>query len=274
MSSLNSMASNSSGRTVDLADIAQVEIAVAAPDGAGRRAMVEKLPARGEGLLAEAAQAFDTSPVKDVGDEARELVPVFVDDALDCRATAGLAVHLGELVEIGDRIGQHVDFGRRQLASPGLGIPKRLLVESLHHDQPVDRFAVAAETERAVAAANHRLDPFVKKRRRPSIDGHLIVAEPAPALGVGIIQIGKANRAFQLVGAIAGEKDDRDMRVDAPDRFADAIAFRPGQEFDDLRLGVSDHRPALLARSRPAPSHPRSRIRLTADALPIRSAQG
>ena len=66
--------------------------------------------------------------------------------------------HLGATMEGGDDLAQRDDHRVVQLAALGKAVEQLVLVELPHHDDPVDRLALAVEAERSVAATADRLD--------------------------------------------------------------------------------------------------------------------
>ena len=155
---------------------------------------------------------------------------------------AGLLLRLG--VKGGDVRGQRPQQGRRQPAGGGDVVEQRALLEALHDDDPVDRLAGlvtrrAAPGERAVGPAADRPDFQIELRRGATIEAQFGGAGRATPRDGREVEIGVFDRALQLVGAAAGEKDQRDVRLDG---LHGAGAGRVGsgiaQKRDNLALGI------------------------------------
>ena len=128
----------------------------------------------------------------------------------------------------------------RDIEATALGetIEQGLLIESLHLDQPVDRVARAVERERPVGLTGHRAH-----RRRYSIGAvrrfrrSFRLARDVPQFDGREIDVVEADGAFQLVGAIAGQPDRADVRVDPLDWTGrEPVGGWRRQKGDDIAL--------------------------------------
>src|SRR5688572_22794818 len=114
-------------------------------------------------------------------------------------------------------------------------VEERLLREPMHLDHPIDGGAGTTERDRSVSLTRYRYDCAIKSRCSASIQMHLCVAHRSTAFGGREIEILEPHGAFQLVGALAGEKDDGAMRVDPLDSGA-AVSRRRSKEVDNCGL--------------------------------------
>ena len=116
----------------------------------------------------------------------------------------------------------------------GQTVQQLVLVECLHLDQPVDDLAGAVEDQPAVSVARHRDHALIEVRRCPPVQRKFARARRFSELQRREIGIGEPDRALQLQGAVARQKDVRNMRGDDLDGVAGpASAFEEG---DDIRL--------------------------------------
>ena len=115
----------------------------------------------------------------------------------------------------GDRAAERL--GERVVDFAGEMIERALLVETAHLDRPFDGGPGAGDREPAVGFASDRLDAAVDFRRVRGVDGELGFARLLALVERRIIEEGKAHRALDFEGAIAGEKHRRRVRIDAVD---------------------------------------------------------
>ncbi|MFO0988452.1 MAG: hypothetical protein U1F37_13955 [Alphaproteobacteria bacterium] len=167
--------------------------------------------------------------------------------ALDDTADGGGAARgaFGGLVEARDHLDRGRDMGRRQRAALGHAVEQRILLEAPHDDEPVERFARAADRERAVGAPHQRHDPAIELGRRAPVDAQLLLAGGAALLDRRVVDVGELHRALQLHRAIAGQEDVRDVGVDALDRAGRAVRLGALEECDER--GLLRHRAQTAA---------------------------
>ena len=91
------------------------------------------------------------------------------------------------------------------------------LVEAAHLNGIFDRFALAVDLKRSIAALRDRNHAMVDLRRELPIDPDLLVAGGFPLRQRRIIKEGKADGALDLQRAVAFQKDRRRVGVDAMD---------------------------------------------------------
>src|SRR5687768_5734694 len=111
----------------------------------------------------------------------------------------------------------HVDL---KVAASRDPIEEGVLIEAVHLDNPVDRRARAAQSQRAVALAGDRRDTAVDGWRRSSIQGDLGFTQDLAPIDRRGIKVVVADGALELPRARTRDEDDRRMRVDTLDRRA------------------------------------------------------
>ena len=194
------------GPAVDDADVAQVQIAMAAAHEAGRQAPVEQRRVAFQRRARGARESGDVARREEVGARA-QLAQVL----LDHRAQAGRAAArgrrrvqaIGAVVEGRDLVGERGHQLGRQAAGPGQAVAKAVLVEALHDHQPFDRLARSTERQPAVGAAHHRLDAEIELGRGAPVERDLALAVGLAQGQGGEIHVGVAHGALHLVGAVA-----------------------------------------------------------------------
>ena len=233
--SSNSMASNSIGRPCHSTMLArcrspwqrrtQPTSARAIEDGRGARELLVRMRARRRRRPGRQTRRSRASALQiEATSSARSARS---GDRGDTRSTT-MAVEHG----IGDGLGQvRVDSSRRSDAAQ-----QRRLVEAAHVHRPFDDLAVAAERERAVGRAGDRHAAEIDLGREPTVDLHLARAGRPALLERGEVHVGKANRALDLPGVLAGEEHQVAVRLQAIDLRHVGVGRRVGQERDDGRL--------------------------------------
>ena len=145
-------------------------------------------------------------------------------------------------VQTHNRLRQRVH--ERDIEPPSLGetIEERVLIETHHLDQPLDRRTLAANRKRTVRFAGNGTHATVQRRRRPAVQPHLSLARDAPQVDRGEIHVVVTDGAFEFERPIARQPYDADVRVDALDGSrAQAVRLRRREEGDDLILLVGPH---------------------------------
>ena len=110
-------------------------------------------------------------------------------------------------------------------------IEQILLAEAFHHDEPIDRFSLAADLE-AVAGTGHRLDGEIDLGRRPAVQLQLALASLVAQGDGREIEEVELHGFLQFVRPLAGEEDMGNMGVDPLDRRA-AMSLRIGEKAKD-----------------------------------------
>ncbi len=164
-------------------------------------------------------------------------------------AAAALAADLRLFVELHYMRCERQHQRRGEAAGSGDVLQQQRLLEAPHHHDPVERLAFAGPVEGAVRPAHDRPDLQVELRCGAPVQRQFRGTGGAAPRDGGKIGIRVFDRALQLVGAVAGEKHDRDMRLDRLDRPDHAaIRRRLAQKGDDLALRVSHRRRAARRR--------------------------
>ena len=147
------------------------------------------------------------------------------------------------LVKARDHVGEILHGEAVEATGGGQPGEQRVLLEPLHFHEPVERGTLAAQREAAGSVADDGDNPPIQVGRGAPVDFDLGLAESPPSLGRGVIEIGEANGALELVSRLAGQEDDRSVRLQAFD-IADVrtVGIRPGQKSDHLALVFDDQR--------------------------------
>ncbi len=112
---------------------------------------------------------------------------------------------------------------RRQLALHRHPVEQRRLVETLHFDHGIDHLARCTKRQMAIGGTTYLPNAEIKLRRRARIERPLLLAGCDPKRGRGEIDIGKFHRTLHLEGAVADEKDARDMGFHHFDRTGEPV---------------------------------------------------
>jgi hypothetical protein len=89
----------------------------------------------------------------------------------------------------------------------GERIEQQGLVETPHHDDPIDRFAARRETDGAVSPPKEPPNFLVKRRRGAPVEGQLRLAGAPSQIHGRKVEIGIGYRALQLEDPLARDKD-------------------------------------------------------------------
>ena len=229
-------------------DVAQVQIAVALADEAGRASTVEQLGAAiqlaeevaSEPLthrLVEAVTAYSSRPAAfpSMTQRIPALPPV-------------IAPRPGVVVEARHRVAQRLDLVDLERATIGEPVEELRLVEARHVDAPVDRIARSADGEQSVRRAGDGDDATIERRRGASIEPQLRFARGAPQPRGREVQVVEADRPLQLERPVPGQEHHRAVRVDAFHRQA-AVRGRRPEPVDDRRLRIEGHDTRLPGRA-------------------------
>ena len=125
-----------------------------------------------------------------------------------------------------------------------------VLVEPAHVHDPFDDFARTPDRERR-AVANDRQRLEIDARRVVAIDGDFGFASRPPLVERREIHERKPDRPLDLIDVGAGKKHDRVGGVGAPDRGAQPVRARVGEEAEHrlLRVGRLGHStPSTISR--------------------------
>jgi hypothetical protein len=154
-------------------------------------------------------------------------------------SAAMVETRLCGLMKSRDVVGELGHRGGTQSAGFGELVEQQRLIEAPHHDDPIDRRAGAREADLAIGAAGQSADLEIELGCRAPIESELALARHPAPLGGREIEIGVRQGSLELVGAVAGEKDQRGVGlddIDLPDRRS--VRARPAQKIDDVALIV------------------------------------
>ena len=162
---------------------------------------------------------------------------VRLDNCGQCRRAAVLGPPLGGLMECRNLSSK---FDHRRRAQPaGLGelVKHQRLIEASHHHDPVDGRAGVPEDEFAFRAAGQRTDLEIEFGGGAPVELELGLARHPAPLGGREIEVGVLHRAFQFVGTVTGEKDERCVGLDDVDPLhRPAIRGWSAEKIDDVAL--------------------------------------
>ena len=210
-------------------------------------ALEQQIPMALQRVARARDQRLRPIPREELGTLAKSLL-VLLQVAAE-RSGRGRAVAQGRAGVRGEDGAHHLrQQRRRQLASIGHVVERLPLVEAAHVHDPLDRLAGAAELQ-ALLAAGDRHGPEINRGGVGSIDRDLRLAGRLAPGERGEVHEGEAHGALDLVGVLAGQEDDRAMRVDADRRRAQPVRCRVGEEIQNLALVRDDMRPAGIVRS-------------------------
>ena len=189
---------------VDQHDVAQVQIAMAAPHGAGPGAARHHLDMRFERIGQRRRQRL--------GDRLIQPLALFAQLANVGGDRPAIVVRPGKAADRrqsvvigGDARAQRRHHLGRERAAVGHAVEQALLVEAAHDDQPVDGIVGVltdlAKAELAVAAA-HGCGAEIDLRRQLVIDLDLGRAHRAAPFGRREIHVGELHGALELVAAL------------------------------------------------------------------------
>ena len=232
---------------VDQDNIAEMQVAVAAPHQAGALARLEQRRDARERGPGGGGQGGNRIPIEQVRHRA-QLVVVLRHDRGQRRDEAGVLARLRAFMRRRHRAPEGVGEAVVDAAGVGQMIERLGLVEAGHLDRPFHRLAVAADGEGAAAGARDRHDPLVDRRRERPVDLDLGLAGGLALFERGIVEKGECHRALDLEGAPAAQKHSRRMGVDPPHRLA---AFGAAEEVQHRllrRIGLGHLAPGLPCR--------------------------
>ena len=163
-----------------------------------------------------------------------------------CERGGGVAIRalFGTLVELCDMVRKRIDQRPVQLAVLSERIEQQRLIKTTHHDDPIERRPLIDKPDLSGHIAPNPAQVQVERGGRAAVQRQLSRTSGMPLLGGRKIEIREFNRALQLVGAIAGEKDNRNVSLDAVDPIdARPVCERPSEK-SDHRVLVVGFRPA------------------------------
>ena len=219
-------------------DVAEMKIAVAMPDLALIASCVEQGADLREHHARGCGEILDRLRIQRRRCLA-QIAVVLPDGVLDGGASAMPGSERGGGMEGDDRIGQVAHELGRELARVGEPIEQVALGEAPHLDHPVDDGALAVEGQTAVAAPGDRVESQIEIGRGPQVELELLAAERGAPSDRRIVEIGEADHALQLVGAIPSQEEDRNVSLGPLDGGAGrAVARAIGEERDRLTLVI------------------------------------
>ena len=135
-------------------------------------------------------------------------------DVVERRPAAPIGAPLGRVVELGDVVGEPVHQSGVELAGLRQRVKQQRLIEAPHRHDPVDLRSLIAEAHQARRIAAEPADFEIEHGRGAPVQRQLGRAGLTAAPGGGKIEIGQLDRALQLVGPLAGQKNQRHMGFD------------------------------------------------------------
>jgi hypothetical protein len=124
-----------------------------------------------------------------------------------------------------------------QLPRADLVPQQGIIRKAAHVHRPFNRLALAVQRQRAVGLARHRHDAEIDLRRIGLVDLKLPAANLLAPVQRGKIHVAELHRLLDLPRLATGQKHQRTMRLDHPDRLAGQPICRTiRQEVDNLTL--------------------------------------
>src|SRR6516165_8293172 len=159
---------------------------------------------------------------------------VRLDDSGQRRGAALTGPRFGCLMERRDMVGELVHQGRIQSVGLGELVEQRRLIEAAHHHDPIEHATLGTKADLSIRSAGQRSDLQIKLWCRAAIEHELGLAG-YPALFRGReVKVRKFYRAFELVTAVAGEKNQRHMGFyDVDPRDCRSVGGGPTQKIND-----------------------------------------
>jgi hypothetical protein len=186
-------------------DIVEMQIAVAAAHETGRCALVEKGGAAAHfacRALAEALHCALTENPSEAGNRCVDGTHESLDALRFAMAERGLRGLMAFIHDIGEIRGQ----SRRNRPRLHHMAQQGRLIETAHAHGPLDDLPIAAEHQPAVTRARDGRASEIDLRREPPVDYHLAQADGLALLQGREVHVGKAHRALDLPGLLAGQK--------------------------------------------------------------------
>jgi len=150
---------------------------------------------------------------------------------------------LGGSMKLGDMVGELIHYVPLEATRLGEGIEQQGLIETPHHDDPIESLAVRREADRAVSPSVEAPNLLIKRRRGPPVEDHLGLASAPPEIRGRKVEIGVRYRALQLADTLACDKNQRRMRFDDLDTiYSRTMGGRIPQEGDYVSLIVAQER--------------------------------
>ena len=123
-----------------------------------------------------------------------------------CRAAMVQAL-LGGSVKLGDMVGELIHYVPIEATGLGECIEQQGLVETSHHDDPIDRLVVRRETDGAVRPAEETPNLLIKRGCGAPVEDQLRLAGAPPEIRGRKVEIGVCYRALQLEDTLASDKN-------------------------------------------------------------------
>jgi hypothetical protein len=130
---------------------------------------------------------------------------------------------LGRSVELGNMVGELIHYVPLEATRLGEGIEQQALIETPHHDDPIESLAVWRETDGAASPSEEAPNLLIKRWRGAPVEDQLRLAGPPSQIRGRKVEIGVCYRAFQLEDTLASDKDQRSVGFDD----LDAVHARP-----------------------------------------------
>ncbi len=130
------------------------------------------------------------------------------------RRAAMVNTPLGGSVKLGNMVGELIHHLAIEATRLGEGIEQQRLVETPHHDDPIDSLAVRREADSAVSPSEEAPNLLIKRRRGAPVEDQLRLAGAPPEIRGRKVEIGVRYRALQLADTLACDKNQRSMRFD------------------------------------------------------------
>ena len=226
--------------SVDEADVAQVQIPVAAPHEAALASAFESRSLRRQAGVRRRHEIRNLRRVEEIG-IARQLGGVLRDHLRDPVATAERRCRLSAVVKPRHGIGQPVDQLGGDFMAPREFVENPVFVEPRHADDPIENLARPIPANPAVRPAHDRPRPPINRRRGSTVDADFRFAGGTASGHGGIIHVVETDGALELDRARSRKENHRAVGLDPAHRCGAVVGLGGGQEINDFGLIVDDH---------------------------------
>jgi hypothetical protein len=139
------------------------------------------------------------------------------------RRAAMVEMPLSGSVKLRNMIGKPIHCVPIEATRLGECVEQQALIETPHHDDPIESLAVWRETDGAASPSEEAPNLLIKRWRGAPVEDQLRLAGPSSQIRGRKVEIGVCYRALQLEDTLASDKDQRSVGFDD----LDAIHARP-----------------------------------------------
>jgi hypothetical protein len=130
------------------------------------------------------------------------------------RPAAMVKALLGRGVKLGNMVGEMIHYVPIEATRLGEGIEQQGLIETSHHDDPIESLAVRRKADGAVSPPEEAPNLIINRRRGAPVKDQFRLAGAPPEIRGRKIEIGVRYRALKLEDALAGDKNQGSVGFD------------------------------------------------------------